>query len=89
MIGVLLFFGLIVFVLFLIGTAPPRSHGRRLHTQREDDMHNQIQQAMNWQPEMGHQRKDGKWYNDEGQELKSYTLEEFMELYGRKDRNDT
>lgn len=51
----------------------------RPRTAREDALHHQIQQAMNWKPEHYTQREDGRWFNAYGQEGFSMNLEEFME----------
>lgn len=44
---------------------------RRVKTAREDAMHDQIQQAMNWTPGMARKCKDGKWRDADGNEYVS------------------
>jgi len=59
----------------------PRNHAyRRIRTQREDGLHDQIQQAMNWSPEKFYLEEDGKYRNAYGQEGVCMTLEELMEM---------
>lgn len=81
-----------IFLGFLIFFAlAPRSnlHVVRIKSAREDAMHDQIQQAMNWRPEHFHQREDGRWFNAYGQEGVSMTLEESIDKYCKKeDQND-
>ena len=84
-----LLLGFIVIALLLlsavVGSAPNRPGLRRFRTQREDDLHDQIQQAMNWTPDMATQRKDGRWFNAHGVEFETMTLDEFLNKHEGKE----
>ena len=72
---------LILFILLALVLLPrPRSGIVRVRQKsaREEAMHDQIQQAMNWRPEHFQKREDGRWFNAYGAEATCYTLEELM-----------
>ena len=65
-----------------LGTILPTSRPwRRERTAREDSLHDQIQAAMNWSPEMFTQREDGRWFNARGEEAVCMSLEEALKKY--------
>lgn len=74
-------------VVFLVGLLPPRSF-RRIKTAREDALHNQIQQAMNWSPEMFYKGEDGVYRNSRGEVGEVMTLKEFIAKYEKKNPNE-
>lgn len=76
--------GIFVVPFLLIAAASSRRQSyRHIRTKREDDMHDQIQRAMNWSPEHFHLDEDGKYRNAYGKEGVVMTLEE---LLGRSDK---
>lgn len=72
----IIFLILLPFFIFSLGNAPI---GRRFRSQRESDLHDKIQQAVNYEPSMFRKTKDGKWVNAYGEEGKCYTLKELLE----------
>jgi len=73
---------LAIFTMYL-GVAP-RQQGIvrvRRKTAREEALHDQIQAAMNWRPEMFHQREDGRWFNSYGQEGVCLSLNQLFEKH--------
>jgi hypothetical protein len=73
----------IVFMGFYVGMASPYLY-RRQKTNREEALHNQIQQAMNWSPDYFYKDKDGKYRNAKGEIDQRYTLEELMKVENEK-----
>lgn len=58
------------------------SRWRRQRTDREDALHDDIQKAMNWSPDMAYKDKDGKYRNAYGQEFERLSLKEMLERHG-------
>lgn len=83
MIGLFLIIGFI-FVVGLITIFPSPMRHRGFRTAREDALHNQIQEAVNWRPEHFHQREDGRWFNAYGEEGICMSLEEFLDREEKK-----
>lgn len=52
---------------------------RRHRTHREEMMHDQIQKAMNWDPDFPRKDKNGVYHDKEGNELICISLKEFLE----------
>lgn len=78
--------GILFFIfLVLIVRNPPEHKWIRQKTAREEALHGQIQDAMNWSPDHFHQREDGRWFNAHGVEGKVYNLEELRKLLGKNE----
>ena len=83
-----------IMILFFIGIAwmfigliPENRPGfPRVRTAREEALHNQVQDAMNWQPEFFEEQPDGTYENAYGQKGVCYTLEEMIELSKREEK---
>jgi hypothetical protein len=83
MLQMILLFFFAVLLMFILLIPDPRFPHRRFRTQREDDLHDQVQQAMNWTSDTPYLCEDGKWRDSKGNTYVSTSLEEALEAHDR------